>query len=146
MTSANVGPSAEIGSLARRSVSGLHRCVSHGLRIRNSHHHAVTFSVGELVRVNDCHNLHRHGGLPMENRHSGAGTHAHGNPGGAVTGGGGWMKKEWCNCYWGDSYCPPSPQGRGCQAQYYSCPICLRRCCYGRRQCAKWYSFLNVYQ
>lgn len=92
VTTANMGPSAHMGSLARRSITGLHRCVSRRMGMRNSLHHSATFSVGELVRVNSCHNVHRHGNLPMENRASGGGTHAHGNPGGAVTGGGGWKE------------------------------------------------------
>lgn len=94
VTTANIGPSAHIESLARRSVTGLERCVRRRYHIRNSLHHSVTCSVGELVSVNYCHNIHREGKLPMENRHSGAGTHAHGNPHGAVTGGGGWKKRE----------------------------------------------------
>lgn len=88
---AKVGPSAHYESLSRSRISGVHSCVRGGMAIRNSLHESITFSVGELVRVNYCHNVHREGNLPMENRASGGGTHAEGNPGGAVTGGGGWL-------------------------------------------------------
>lgn len=57
--------------------------------MRNSLHSRIRLGVGHLVSVNYCHNMHRHVNLPIENRDAGGGTHAHGNEGGAITGGGG---------------------------------------------------------
>lgn len=89
LTRTNISRSAHIHSLARSRLGGVHSVVS-GLGIRNSLHHRMSLGVGHLVRVKDCHNLHRHHNLPIHKRGAGGGTHAHGNPHGAITGGGGW--------------------------------------------------------
>lgn len=101
VTGANVGPSAHIHSLSRSRMTGVHRLLSTSCGMRNSLHHRRTLGVGHLVRVGSCQNGHRHVNLPLHNRHAGAGTHAHGNPEGTVTNGGGWSGKK-VGHNWGD--------------------------------------------
>lgn len=86
----NVSHTHHVGSLSSTRILRVHRCVSTGLAIRNSLHHRARVGVGHVVSLNSCHNLHRHHNLPIHNRHARAGTHAHGNPTGPVTNGGGW--------------------------------------------------------
>lgn len=89
LTTTRISRSAHIHSLAGSRLSHVHVRIS-GLGIRNSLHHRMGLGVGQLVRVKSCEKVHRHHNLPIHKRGAGGGTHAHGNPTGSVTNGGGW--------------------------------------------------------
>lgn len=127
LTGANMGPSAHIHSLARSRMRGVHRIVNSRCGIRNSLHHRATLGVGHLVRIGSCHNGHRHTNLPIHNRHAGAGTHAHGNPEGTMTNGGGWSsldgRKGSFNWRHGGRR---GGEGRAYEVKHDACPFCFR--------------------
>lgn len=93
--STKIGPSAHMESLADRRMGGVDTIVSRARIMRNSLEERVRLGVGELGRVKYCHKVHREGKLPMHKRGAGAGTEAYGNPGEAMTGGGGWCHVGW---------------------------------------------------